>query len=178
MSVNTARVRSLPIHAFIFALALAVAFAGCTKAPTASTPLEIGDDTACTLDGMLLRDYPGPKAQLQYAESEPEFFCDTVEMFSMLLRPEQARRIVAAYTQDMARTDWNEPRGAWIDARQAFYVQGSDMMGSMGPTFAAFSRREDAEAFVQKHGGKVLRFDEVTPEMADLRGGAHHDEGM
>lgn len=51
-------------------------------------------------------------------------------------------------------------------------------MVSMGPTFAAFSRREDAEAFVLKHGGKVLRFDEVTPEMADLRGGAHHDVRM
>lgn len=159
-------------------LALMLALAACSKTPTSTAPVEIGDDTACALDGMLLRDYPGPKAQLQYAESEPEFFCDTVEMFSMLLRPEQARRVLAAYTQDMAKADWNEPRGEWIDARQAFYVQGSDLMGSMGPTFAAFGRREDAEAFAREHGGKVLLFEEVTPEMADLRGGAHHDEGM
>lgn len=174
MAVRTATLcppRALP-------LALMLALAACSKTPSSPAPVEAGDDTACALDGMLLRDYPGPKAQLQYAHSEPEFFCDTVEMFSMLLRPEQARRVVAAYTQDMAKADWNDPRDQWIDARQAFYVEGSDLTGSMGPTFAAFSRRGDAEAFAQKHGGKVLRFDEVTPEMADLRGGAHHDERM
>ncbi|MEZ5444689.1 MAG: nitrous oxide reductase accessory protein NosL [Gammaproteobacteria bacterium] len=174
MIVKTATLRSPRAYS----LALMLALAACSKAPTSTAPVEIGDDTACALDGMLLRDYPGPKAQLQYAESEPEFFCDTVEMFSMLLRPEQARRVVAAYTQDMAKAEWNQPRGEWIDARQAFYVQGSNLMGSMGPTFAAFSRREDAEAFAREHGGKVLRFEEVTPEMADLRGGAHHDERM
>ncbi len=174
MTVMTATLRSRRAYS----LALMVALAACGKAPTSTTPVEIGDDTACALDGMLLRDYPGPKAQLQYAESEPEFFCDTVEMFSMLLKPEQARRVVAAYTQDMAKADWDQPIDQWIDARQAFYVQGSDMMGSMGPTFAAFGRREDAEAFARKHGGKVLRYEEVTPEMADLRGGAHHDERM
>ncbi|MCG3200797.1 MAG: Copper-binding lipoprotein NosL [Gammaproteobacteria bacterium] len=174
MTFRTAALR--PLRAF--SLALMLALAACGEAPPSPKPVEAGDETACALDGMLLRDYPGPKAQLQYAESEPEFYCDTVEMFSMLLRPEQARRVVAAYTQDMARADWNEPRGQWIDALRAFYVRGSGMMGSMGPTFAAFSRREDAEAFAQKHGGKVLRFEEVTPEMADLRGGAHHDERM
>ncbi len=174
MTVSTATLcspRALP-------LALMLALAACGKAPTSAAPVEAGDDTACALDGMLLRDYPGPKAQLQYAESGPEFFCDTVEMFSMLLRPEQARRVVAAYTQDMAKADWNDPRDQWIDARQAFYVEGSEMTGSMGPTFAAFGRRGDAEAFARRHGGKVLRFEEVTPEMADLRGGAHHDERM
>jgi len=162
----------------VIGLACLLGLGGCGKPAAPQAPGEITDNTACALDGMLLRDYPGPKAQIHYADGPPEFFCDTVEMFAMVLRPEQVRHIEAAYTQDMGRADWNDPRGNWIDARTAFYVSGSNLKGSMGPTFAAFARREDAEAFAHAHGGKVLKFSEVTPEMADLRGGAVRDEKM
>lgn len=154
------------------------ALAACSRDEPPLPPQEAAAGTVCALDGMLLNDYPGPKAQIHYTDGPPDFFCDTVEMFSILLRPESRRRLHAAYTQDMGRADWRQPRGHWIDARTAYYVQGSKLKGSMGPTFAAFERREDAVAFAEKHGGRVLRFEEVTPEMADLRGGAVHDERM
>ena len=160
------------------ACALAIAVGGCSKQQTSSAPLEVADDTVCALDGMLLRDYPGPKAQIHYADRAPDFFCDTIEMFAMLLAPERVQNVTVAYTQDMAKADWTNPQGQWIDARQAFYVSGSDVTGSMGPTFASFARREDAEAFAGKHGGKVLRFGDVTADMVDLRGGAHFDKQM
>ena len=159
-----------------FAVVL-LALSGCEgKAPPSAQ--DIRDDTVCTLDGMLLKDYPGPKAQIQYETGSPDFFCDTVEMFSIVLQPESARRIRAVFTQDMAQADWRDPRGHWIDARAAFYVGGSRQQGSMGPTFASFARRGDAENFARTQGGRVLRFTDVTPEMADLRGGASHDENM
>ncbi|MCC6533006.1 MAG: nitrous oxide reductase accessory protein NosL [Burkholderiales bacterium] len=141
-------------------------------------PKALGADTVCVLDGMTLADYPGPKAQILYADGKTDFFCDTVEMFAMILQPEQKRAVRAVYTQDMGKEDWRAPRGNWIDARAAYYVAGSPLRGAMGPTFAAFAAREDAEAFMRKHGGKMLRFDDVTPEMADLRGGATRDERM
>ena len=159
-------------------LGLATLFSACSRQAPLPPPQEIATGTTCTLDGMLLNDYPGPKAQIHYTEGPPEFFCDTMEMFSILLRPESQRRIRAVYTQDMGQADWKQPRGHWIDARTAYFVQGSTLKGSMGPTFAAFERREDAEAFTKKYGGKVLRFAEITPGMADLRGGATHDEHM
>lgn len=150
----------------------------CSRTDTPLAPQELKPGTACALDGMLLLDYPGPKAQIQYADGSTEFFCDTVEMFNLVLRPEQQRRIRAVYAQDMGKEDWRQPRAGWIDARQAFYVHGSKKRGSMGPTFASFAARQDAEAFVRQHGGKVLSFAEVTPDMADLRGGASHDDRM
>lgn len=175
MSRHRPYLPSIEIAALL--LCLVMLFSACSRqAPP--QPQEITTGTTCALDGMLLNDYPGPKAQIHYTEGPPEFFCDTVEMFSILLRPESQRRIRAVYTQDMGQADWKQPRGHWIDARTAYYVQGSKLKGSMGPTFAAFARREDAEASAKKYGGKVLRFDEVTPEMADLRGGAAHDEHM
>lgn len=163
----------MPIACF-----LAITIAGCSKQQTSSAPQDATDDTVCALDGMLLRDYPGPKAQIHYADRAPDFFCDTIEMFAMLLAPERVQNVVAAYTQDMAKADWTNPQGQWIDAHQAFYVSGSDLNGSMGPTLASFARREDAEAFASKHGGKVLKFGEVTADMVDLRGGARLDEKM
>ena len=128
---------------------------------------------------MLLADYPGPKAQVLYADAPaPVFFCDTVELFSTLLRPEQIRVVTAAWVQDMGRADWEQPRGHWIEARSAFYVRGSRRHGSMGPTLASFSLEAEARRFAAEHGGTVLRFDEIKPEMVDLSGGASFDQRM
>lgn len=152
--------------------------AACPSDQPPATARDITAGTVCALDGMLLNDYPGPKAQIHYADGNVEFFCDTVEMFNMVLRPESARRVRAVYTQDMGKADWKTPRGHWIDARQAFYVHGSRVKGSMGPTLASFANRAGAEAFSQENGGRVLRFDEVQMDMVDLHGGAVHDERM
>ncbi|HSD59278.1 MAG TPA: nitrous oxide reductase accessory protein NosL [Burkholderiales bacterium] len=164
----------------VLALTLAVGAAGCGEAERAKTaqPVEITRSTACSLDGMVLADYPGPKAQMHYTQGQPDFFCDTVEMFSVFLRPEQQKRVTAVYVQDMGKTDWDHPQGNWIDARTAVYVHGSKRRGSMGPTVASFAREEDARAFAERHGGKLLRFAEVKPEMVILDGGALHDQRM
>lgn len=163
-------------------LAVALLLSACgdraaTPSTTAAAQIEAG--TSCALDGMLLADYPGPKAQVFYeGVSEPEFFCDTLELLSSLLMPEQVRKVRVAYVQDMGQTDWDKPEGHWTDARQAWYVHGSQRKGSMGPTLASFSQESAAREFVTRYGGKVYRFTEITPEMVDLAGGRQHDVRM
>lgn len=149
------------------------------KAETPPQATEPDTATACDLDGMLLADYAGPKAQIFYAgDARPHWFCDTVEMFHTLLSPEQPRQVRAVFVQDMGRADWDRPRGHWFDARGGLYVVGSKRHGSMGPTIASFREEKDARDFVGEYGGKVLRFAEVRPEMVDLSGGAAHDGRM
>ena len=167
--------QSLPL------LLLAVALGGCgqTDDSGASGPVEITGGTYCTLDGMLLADYPGPKAQIHYAgRKEPDFFCDTVEMFHIYLNPEIIQPVRGLYVQDMGSTDWDDPRENWIDARNAFYVLGSSRRGAMGPTLASFATEEAAREFAREFGGQVLRFEEVTPDQVILDGGAQHDTRM
>lgn len=54
----------------------------------------------------------------------------------------------------------------WLDGFSAWYVVGSDVLGPMGKEFVPFATREAAENFVKDHHGKkVLRFEEVTPEL-------------
>jgi len=142
-------------------------------------PVEIDRSTSCELDGMLLSDYPGPKAQVHYAgQAQPSFFCDTVELLNTLLAGEQVRVIRAVYVQDMGKAQWEQPVGHWIDAKTAVYVLGSKRHGSMGPTIATFAQEADAVKFAAEYGGKVLRFAEITADMVDLSGGALHDTRM
>ena len=130
-------------------------------------------------DGMLLAEHAGPKAQIFYADAEQsEFFCDTVEMFSVLRKPEQVRKVNAVFVQDMGAADWAHPRGHWIDARSAYYVVGSSQRGSMGPTIGSFANEAQARAFAEKFGGQVHPFDDVTADMAVLDGGVLHDAPM
>ena len=155
---------------------------GCTQADTSAQslkPVEIDRTTSCELDGMLLADYPGPKAQVHFAgQSKPSFFCDTVELFSTLLAGEQVRAAQAVYVQDMGQADWNAPQGHWIDGKPAIYVVGGKRHGSMGPTIGSFAQEADAKKFAAEYGGKVLRFAEIQPAMVDLSGGALHDTRM
>lgn len=144
-----------------------------------ATAADFGADASCTLDGMLLADYPGPKGQVLVAGAAGrEWFCDTLELLNELLRPEQVRKLRGAWVQDMARADWERPRGHWIDARSAHYVLGSRRKGSMGATAAPFADAAAAQAFQAQHGGRVVAFADIRPEMVDLSGGALHDTRM
>lgn len=154
-----------------------VALAGCgTRDDAPPAPVEMTAGTSCSLDGMLLGDYPGPKAQIHYVGQEtPDFFCDTVEMFNVYLNPEQVREVRAVFVQDMGQASWDDPRGHWIDAKAAFFVVGGQRHGSMGPTIGSFALESDAEAFASEYGGDVVRFDGVTADKVRLDGGALHD---
>ncbi|PVY57948.1 MULTISPECIES: nitrous oxide reductase accessory protein NosL [unclassified Simplicispira] len=168
--------------AAITALGALGGLAGCgERGGSAQTlaPVEIDRSTSCELDGMLLSDYPGPKAQVHYAgQAAPSFFCDTVELFNTLLAGEQVRAIKAVYVQDMGQAQWEQPVGHWIDAKTALYVLGSKRHGSMGPTIASFAQEADAVKFAAEYGGKVLRFADIKADMVDLSGGALHDTRM
>ena len=155
---------------------------GCSQADTSAQslkPVEIDRTTSCELDGMLLADYPGPKAQVRFVgQDKPSFFCDTVELFSTLLAGEQVRAVQAVYVQDMGKADWNAPQDHWIDGKTALYVVGGKRHGSMGLTIGSFAQEADAQKFAAEYGGKVLRFAEIKPAMVDLSGGAQQDTRM
>jgi copper chaperone NosL len=170
-----ARHRSLPAAL----IAIWLSACGPSPQPPALAPVELDQGKTCALDGMLLIDFPGPKAQIHYQGSAaPDFFCDTIEMFSIYLNPEQARPVRALYVQDMGSTDWEQPQDHWIDAKTAWYVLGSSRRGSMGPTLASFARAQDAKQFAAAFGGKVLAFAEITADQVNIDGGVLHDQRM
>ncbi len=53
-----------------------------------------------------------------------------------------------------------------VDAKKAYYVLGSDVMGPMGKELVPFKNRSEAEDFAKDHKGeKVLAFEEITKEV-------------
>ena len=156
----------------VAALAAGLLIAACGEATLAAIALEPTADTACALDGMVLQDFPGSKAQVHYAEGKPDYYCDLMELFAVLLAPEHKRKIAGVFVQDVGKTDWAKPSGHWIAAKDALFVVGSKKQGSMGPTFGAFSSAQDAAAFVKKEGGTIVQFDHVTAAMLDTGGAA------
>jgi copper chaperone NosL len=78
------------------------------------------------------------------------------------------------YVHDMAQTDWEQPDDtSLIDAREAWFVVGSERSGAMGPTLASFADQSDAEAFAGEHGGEILAFSEVRMEHLTMSGMGH-----
>ncbi len=129
-------------------------------------PVEIRSGESCTLCGMIITDYPGPKAQIHYRDGRVDKFCCVQEMMSLYLQPDRPRGITAIYVTDMADRDWKKP-GRWIDAENAFYVYGATVSGAMGAEVIPFSDRASAERFMKSHGERILRFSEITLGMLE-----------
>jgi len=125
---------------------------------------ESGDE--CHVCGMIIEGFPGPKGQA-FTEKDQHVrkFCSTRDMFAWLLQPENVNRNHTLYVHDMAQTDWQNPNDtALIDARDAYYVVGSDRKGAMGPTLASFATEDAAHGFMMEYGGEVLKYSEITME--------------
>jgi len=155
--------------------------AACGEAARRLAAAEPADDAVCALDGMSLKDYPGPKAQIVFKDGHIDYFCSLAELFELLFREDGRHGIGASYVQDMGKADWGKPRGHWIDAHNAFYVIDSRAQGAMGPAIAAFASKDDAQAFAAREGGRVLEYPQLRPDV--LRLGttpAHeaHDDSM
>lgn len=143
------------------------------KAPESRPPVAIGPGDECHVCGMLITRFPGPKGEVYVrGGSRPLKFCSTRDLFSYLLQPESVG-VTQIYVHDMGATEWVHPDdNAFVDARAAWYVVNQPLQGAMGPTLASFKRREDARVFMDKHGGELLRFDDITLELlADLTSG-------
>lgn len=133
-----------------------------------AVPIEKGD--TCAVCGMYIMPYPGPRAEAYLAGvAKPlKFGGGLRDFFAYVTRGDVARRLEALYVQDTARIDWAHPSNvasSFVDARNASYVAWQPLPGEMGPAFASFAKRSDAEAFIKAHGGALLRFDQITPAL-------------
>jgi copper chaperone NosL len=114
-----------------------------------------------------LLEHDGPKGQIHLGGMPAPIFLSQVrDAVAYLNMPEQSHAVLVAYVQDMTGADWTAP-GAWIDARDAVYVIGSDALGGMGaPEFVPFADRAAAEAFAGARGGEGRAFDGIDAKDA------------
>ena len=142
-------------------LGLALSFSAAFAAPPAA-PVPLAKDK-CPVCGMFVSKYPDWVATVTFKDSSALFFDGTKDFFTYFHNMqkytlERKQSSISAITVNDYYT--LKP----IDARQAYFVIGSDVYGPMGKELVAFGKPDDAQAFLKDHKGKkVLRFNEVTP---------------
>jgi len=141
-----------------------------------TTPVAFHSGDECHVCGMLIVNWPGAKGQsINKSSGETLKFCSTVDLFSWWLQPENKTLQAQIYVHDMAETQWDHPEDTHlIDARKAWYVMGSNLMGAMGPTLVSFGNQTAAQNLAKEHNGKVLRFEDINLEVLQKISKAGH----
>ena len=150
-----------------FCMVAVVLFASCKQPEPNVTggPHPLTRQAVSVVDGMILLDYPGPKGQVLKKNGTTDYFCDLPEFINAIHDPERPRGHAQAYVQAFDGREWGSYTDGWVEASRPVYVIGSDRMGAMGPTLVPFLDMDAAKAFTDKHGGRILRFAELTPEV-------------
>lgn len=147
-------------------------------------PAELSRQSVCYIDGMILLDHLGPKAQIITKENEIYYFCDVKGFFETWFDINSSLKIKSAFVQDFSGLTWGSYKDKWIQAKNAWYVFGSKLQGAMGQAVVSFSSNESALVFTKENGGKVLSFDQINQDVFeqylkqirdDFRQGLHHD---
>lgn len=159
----------------IAAVLMAFALSACSEEKVAALPPphEPGPNAIGTVCRMTLSEHTGPKGQVFVTSKDaPLWFSSVRDTFTWLQVDDGAgRQFAAIYVNDMARAKtWEKPEaGAWVEAKKAHFVIGSDKGADMGGSeLVPFSDRASADAFAGRHGGKVVGFAQITPELLAL----------
>ena len=157
---QTTPLRSIRALALLMMLSLLTLIA---QAQPVETP-EPDARTLCPVCGMVVSKYPAWIATVLYKDGHAHHFDGAKDMFKYLHaldkyapghRHEDIETIAVTEYYDLQR----------IDARTAWYVIGSDVLGPMGHEFIPLLSEADAQEFMADHGGAVLlRFDQVDAE--------------
>ncbi len=145
----------------IICLLTNVVWTGTVTSETLELPAPAPQDT-CPVCGMFVAKYPEWIATVLYRDGHAHHFDGAKDMFKYLLDLEKwAPGHQAGDIQAIGVTEYYGLTR--IDARKAFYVVGSDVLGPMGHELIPLETREDAEEFMRDHKGTaIVRFTDVT----------------
>jgi nitrous oxide reductase accessory protein NosL len=106
--------------------------------------------------------YPDWIATVRYRDGHAHHFDGAKDMFKYLLDlPRWAPDHQLDQIDSIGVTEYYSVQR--IEARQAYYVIGSDVLGPMGHELIPLETQADAEEFLKDHSGKqIIRYDEVT----------------
>lgn len=113
------------------------------------------EDEKCPVCGMFLYKYPTWLSRINYKEKSLGFdgIKDMMKYYFEHQEGVEEILVQAYYTRKT------------LEAREAFFVIGSDVYGPMGDELLAFEDEKSARRFMVDHKGReLLRFDEITQE--------------
>jgi len=127
-------------------------------------PVKFAQKDKCPVCGMFVYKYPDFVAEIIFRDGSYSVFDGAKDMFKYYFNiakynPQKTHKDI----DSLYVTDYYDL--SLIDARQAFYVTGSDVYGPMGKEIIPFVNRTDAQEFMRDHRGNgILQFQTITPE--------------
>jgi len=142
-------------------------WAACAAAREGVVVPRPGAKDLCPVCGMLVSKYPNWTTVVLYRDGHAHFFDGAKDMFKYLHN--YSKYAPGHRKEDIAGIHVTEFYGLGkIDARKAFYVIGSDVLGPMGWELVPLETRADAEEFQKDHKGKqILTFEQVTEDVVE-----------
>lgn len=119
-------------------------------------------ETSCTVCGMYPARYPDHRSQLNDTAKEVHHFCSNQCLVNFLDAP---KKYIS--TPIKVKSIWVSIPGehSYEYAIGLYYLVGSTIMGPMGKEAIPYRNKASAEATAKTHGGKVVRFNALTPEL-------------
>jgi nitrous oxide reductase accessory protein NosL len=136
--------------------------------PAAAGPVDTPDPSpsdTCPVCGMFVVKYPEWIATVFYRDGHAHHFDGAKDLFKYLL--DMPKWAPGHRAEDIARIGVTEYYGVTrIDARAAWFVIGSDVLGPMGHELIPLESEADAKEFLNDHDGRrILRADQVTLDL-------------
>ncbi|MFB6300048.1 MAG: nitrous oxide reductase accessory protein NosL [Halobacteriales archaeon] len=150
------------------------------------TPVDLSGQKLDDRGGMVIGDHGGPNGQIFYRSHTPDghdnpawFHTLTFGLFPYYFEHKRAGWTAEAiYVTDYSTVEYTLSEGAgdrtvisaptaaetFGDATEMTYVMESEVSGGMGPALLPFSVVDDADSFIDDHGGQRITFGEITPE--------------
>lgn len=121
----------------------------------------------CPVCGMFVAKYTEWISEIVFEDGSYAVFDGAKDMFRYYrdLKKYNPSKSVSEIA-DVFVTDYYSVK--FIDARKAYFVIGSDVLGPMGKELVAFGKRQEAEVFLKDHQGRdILTFDEISDEVLE-----------
>jgi nitrous oxide reductase accessory protein NosL len=154
------------VRVALLALAmLGIAVAGPGAAAGDRAALVASPADKCPVCGMFVKRYPDWIAAARLRGGGQLVFDGAKDLFRWWLEPGRyTPGRTQADVEALLVTDYYDLRA--VDARAAWFVAGSDVLGPMGHELVPFASEVSAREFLADHHGRqVLRFGEVTPAL-------------
>lgn len=147
-------------------LCLSLIFSTAVNAETLDLPKPGPRDT-CPVCGMFVAKYPAWVATVVYNDEHVHHFDGAKDLFKYLHDlPKWAPGHKKKNIVSIGVTEYYSM--ALIDAKKAYYVIGSDVLGPMGHELIPLLTLEDAQEFMADHKAvSILRYNQIDAELTE-----------
>lgn len=128
-------------------------------------PVALKPKGSCAVCGMYVANFPDWACRIAFKDGTEAWFDGPKDLFTFLLDLKQyAPKRRAEEVSAIQVKDYYALKA--VDARSAFFVLGSDVLGPMGKELVPFASEAAARDFLRDHKGmRVLTFREIGPDL-------------